>query len=734
VRVPLSGEALARGAMLAAALMMAHQVAGKAARDAFFLSRFGPQALPVMVAAAALAAIALGVLSSRMLRTIPPARLIPVTLAASGVLHTAEWGLRFHQPGPSAVLVYLHVASLGSVLLSGFWSLLNERLDPYTAKKSFSRIAGAGTVGGLAGGLAAERIAALFSANSVLLYLAVAHAAAAWALRRIAAPQPLRVSPEAAQQRVKPAEALSGTPYLVSLAVLVLISTSSATLVDFVFKSYASATFSRGDSLVRFFALFYTGVSVLSVLVQTVLARRVLEKAGLARTAAALPIGVASGGVAAVLFPGFLAVAVLRGLESLLRGTLFRSAYELFYTPVPLEQKRAAKSMIDVGADRLGDAVGAGLVQLLLVLPSDFATSAILLASAVLSGVGLLIAGRLDAGYVGALERNLLSRSVELDPSEVKDSTTRAVVTRTVSLRARGAPQSLVQQGASAEFPRTDTPRPLDPVLQRLLDLRSGNPTRVRAVLARGGPLDPVLVPQVILLLGWSEVAGAARDALKKVAPAVTGQLIDFLLDPAQDFAIRRRIPGTLSGSDSQRAVDGLVAGLADARFEVRFQCGLALDGIFERNPGLFVDRGTIFTVIEKEVSVARPVWDSYRLLDRHEPGEQLLDEMLRERAHRRLEHVFSLLALVLPRDPLRIAFRALHTDDPLLRGTALEYLDNVLPHETRARLWTLIEERPPGQEQRRPAEEVLEQLLQSNQTIVLRLREMQERARKDAG
>jgi hypothetical protein len=59
--------------------------------------------------------------------------------------------------------------------------------------------------------------------------------------------------------------------------------------------------------------------------------------------------------------------------------------------------------------------------------------------------------------------------------------------------------------------------------------------------------------------------------------------------------------------------------------------------------------------------------WESRRLLD---------------------AHVFTPLALVLPTEPLRIAFRGWHTDDPALRGTALEYLENVLPHQIRDRLW----------------------------------------------
>jgi hypothetical protein len=46
----------------------------------------------------------------------------------------------------------------------------------------------------------------------------------------------------------------------------------------------------------------------------------------------------------------------------------------------------------------------------------------------------------------------------------------------------------------------------------------------------------------------------------------------------------------------------------------------------------------------------------------------------------------------VLPAEPLRVAFRGLHSDDQRLRGTALEYLESVLPRDVRDRLWQFLD------------------------------------------
>src|SRR5690606_35049784 len=110
-----------------------------------------------------------------------------------------------------------------------------------------------------------------------------------------------------------------------------------------------------------------------------------------------------------------------------------------------------------------------------------------------------------------------------------------------------------------------------------------------------------------------------------------------------------------------------------------------------------------------------------HRLLDRLESADALmfLDEHLRERANRSLEHVFSLLVTVLPREPLKVAFRAIHSDEPMLRGLAFEYLHGVLPPTVRGRFWELV---GPGASSRVPAgtpEEARDALLRSQDTLL---------------
>ena len=90
----------------------------------------------------------------------------------------------------------------------------------------------------------------------------------------------------------------------------------------------------------------------------------------------------------------------------------------------------------------------------------------------------------------------------------------------------------------------------------------------------------------------------------------------------------------------------------------------------------------------------------------------------------------FTLLSLVIPAEPLRIAFRGLHTNDPNLRGTSLEYLEGVLPPGIHSRLRPFLEARPGRQSGARPREEVLAELLRSSDSILLNLEELKRQSR----
>jgi hypothetical protein len=630
------------------------------------------------------------------------------------------------------------------MLGSGFWLIVTEHFDPHTARRVFGRIGAAGTVSGLVGAILADRLASAFGITAMFPVLAALNLVCAWqtrALGRATAASQRRQTPDIADDEAMQAgsmldatahlaatspqtgfRALAQTPYLRTLAAFVLLSTLGATLIDYVFKAEAVEAVGRSEALLRFFAIYYAATALLSLIVQVFAGAKALGKLGLGLTTSTPPLAMCVGGLGALAFPGIWTVAAVRGSESVFRGSLFRTGYEIFYTPVPADEKRAAKSIIDVGFDRLGDALGAGLISVVLLLPltTQYATMVVL--SVVSGAMALLVARQLNRGYIHTLERSLVNRAVELELSNIEDITTRTAIFKTRQF-AMTSPVPL--QTAATETAITVN----DAEIQSIIALRSRNRDQVLRVLRHEDGLAASLIPHVIPLLAWDTVAEEVVRALRKVAEERVGALTDALVDPNQPFAVRRRLARVFSICVSQRAADSLLMALDDGRFEVRYQCGRSLAAIVSKNQLVRINRERVFDVVRAEVAVSRGVWQGYRLLDAMpDEKESFVDEFLKDRAGQSLAHVFVLLSLVLPTTPLQIAYRGLHTTDPVLRGTALEYLEGVLPPDIRERLWPFLATGAPVNVGARGREEILADLLRSNDSIVLNLKELRRR------
>ena len=735
--------------------MIAQQVAGKATRDALFLSHFPVEALPAIVAASAVVSVVTMAAMIRLLSRYGPGKVVPRAFGFSAASLAAIAGLSMTSGRLAAVLLYLHIGTVGAIIISGFWSVVNERFDPRSARRTIGRIAVGGTLGGLVGGLIAMIAAPRVDFGPVLFGLAGLHVLCVPLVvsLRPKGPDPTEIlSNSGALHQVPSGSIFAGLssvradPYLRTIALLVITVTATEALIDFVFKAAAASRFGDGASLLQFFAVFYTVVGLLTFAFQALMGRRVLERFGLVPSLVSLPIGVAGAVVGAVAFPGLVAASVTRGMEAVMRSSLYRSGYELLYVPVAAEAKRTAKSLIDVGADRAGNVIGSTLVAGVLALGLAGETRVMLVVAAALACTSVVLVSRLRDGYSSVLEESMINRALALELSGLSDesefqntihlSVGELDVRQVLAGLSDAEPAAAeLSSGASEPAPPPAVAENADPLLDTLVALRSREPERVLGVL--GGPVGLGLVPHIVPLLAWDEVASAAINALRPHADQAAGQLGDALLSEQADFAIRRRIPRVLAAAKSQRAVELLIEALADSRFEVRFRSAHALREILRATGQLSISREMVLDTVSREVGVDRGVWENHRLINESSTvgalesgavGSPFMVELVRLKSQRALQHVFTMLSLVYAEEPLQTAYRALHTDDAGLRGTALEYLESILPARIHRQLLPFVEDRPRSPAPARPREEVLRALLQSHKSIQLNLEALRAR------
>jgi hypothetical protein len=656
-------------APLTAAALLAQQVASNALRDALFLSWFPVTTLPYFMAISAVLAVPAAESSGRLLARFGPARLVPTVFGVSGALFLTEWALIGAQPRGASALLYVHASVFGAIAISVFWSLLNERFDPHSAKPLMARVAAYAAFGGLAGGVGAERVAALVSPRALLLVLGFTGAACAAGAMVIGRGITLRRSqPAESEDRRSGWTEIRQVPLLRNLALVVALAAALAALVDYALKAEAVATFGQGEPLVRFFALFYAATGLAAFALQAALGRFVLTRLGLDGSVASHPLVVGTAGVLGFMLPPPWSGILPRGFDVAFRASVFRAGYELFYTPLRDVTKRTAKPVIDVACDCLGKGAGAALILLLTRASPAYSIAAVHVAGVLAAGAELVVARRLRVGYVHALEGGLRRQGDDFERATQYSLSNFTVVESMAGLDRASMLRALGDAAGSH-----DTGRPHDPVVAAIADLRSGDLSRTRAAI-HALPSDPLVIGALIPLLEQRALLREVVAALTAFGSRGAAQLVDALLSPATPVAIQRRIPLLLRSCASTLARDGLVQGLDAFSFDVRLRCGSALVALTERHPELNVSPESALNAVARALA---------------NDGD---DATVRQ-------HVFNLLALALDREPVRIAALAFETDDPYLRGTALEYLETVLPPA----LFSALSRRLPAPDARAP-------------------------------
>jgi hypothetical protein len=623
---------------------------------------------------------------------------MPALNVLSALASVVEWLLIEAAPRPTAVAIYFHLSIAGAVLVSGFWSLVNERLDIQSAKRHIGQIGMGATLGGILGGLLAEGTAAYLTPDSILLVLAGLQLACGMLLFVLRGRVVTEVRAPSGGRRWVALGLVTRSHLLRNLAAVVLLGAVATGVLDYLFKADLVAGASK-SGILRSLATYYTVTSLLSAVVQITVCGPLVARLGVARSVTTLPLVVTGFGIAAVAAPVALTALIARAAEAVTRSSIYRAGYELLYAPLPTADKRATKIVLDVGVARVGDLLGAQLVGL--IVPVAASPRIALLTAVVVTGaLALVFALRLRRSYTTALQDSLVARD-----SDAAADTARSEALLESWPTLHGLPV-LGPSGDAAPLPERIVEHSLrrhradaamadrSQLSSTIADLCSEDVPRIKHVLA--SRLAPVLVPLVIGLVGRDDLGAEALAALRGVAPRCTGMIVDALLDPSRELVVRRRLVGVLLDGEPTHAAWGLWRGLVDPSFEIRYRCGVALAKLAAGGRLAEVTSETAFEAVRRELALDPTAWRLQRVEDDRivaaDRDASEREEALLQHSGSALEHVFTVLGLVFPAEPLRIALHAVHADDASLRATALEYLHTILPADVRTQLWPLID------------------------------------------
>jgi AAA family ATP:ADP antiporter len=275
---------------------------------------------------------------------------------------------------------FVWVSVFNLFVVAAFWSLMADVFTREQAGRLFGFIWAGASTGGLIGPSIANRLAVpigainLLPISAALLALSVLFMAqvirwqraqvsavpgATAASRGPAADQPIGGSVWAAFVEV------ARSPYLLGIAVFVLLMTWVSTFLYLEQQAFVSKVFTSTDERTRFFAGIDFWVQGASLGMQLLLFGRLFKWFGLRAMLVSVPIMMTAGYALFALAPTFMVLVVVYALRRVGDYALTRPCRDALFTVVSRAEKYKAKSLIDTFVYRGGDATSGSLYKAL---------------------------------------------------------------------------------------------------------------------------------------------------------------------------------------------------------------------------------------------------------------------------------------------------------------------------------------------------------------------------------
>jgi len=737
-------------------LIIAAYSVAKAVRDSLFVTKIGPSQLPYVYLLIAAAMVLVSMVYSRAVHRIGLHRMIRVTsvFAISNLL--LFWFVFKGNSSFWFYVLYVWASLFGAITASQFWLLATHVFNPREARRLFSRVGIGGIIGGIFGGAITNRMAHWLGTESLLLVcagmVAVTLVILEWGLKSSATQTPELETRGAARpsnsglmlRQVLQSRQLTMMVLVLSVGVIV------EAFIDYEYKLVAQQSIPSKNQLTAFFGSITFYIGIVALVFQLLFTNRILKRFGVGWAIQLLPAGVLIAFVALGIKPALWTAALLQLVDGSFSYSIHRSGTELLYLPIPPDIRNSVKGFIDTFVDRTGRAAGA--VFLLVFAAVSVSIPVLSFIAAGFAVIWIVVGVAVKREYLHSFRRALERKTIEAGAAQLSNidgSTMESLVGMLSSAddrevlyaldllshshpdRWRAYIGPLIQHGSSAIRARTiailagwndasisreefirhpdyETARVatasalrLDwngsrrnrELLSRLLRDSSVAVAR-EAIITAGAVGYTEEMPFLIECLGNNRLRAEARQSLLKLGDFVLSELIRRLRDPAEPFALRKRIPKTLALSGRQEAADALIHDLHRLDYHLDYAVLKALNRIRMNAPDIAIERSAVVTAIEKEreecdkLNAAR-VW-----LESHHAGDErflLLARALREQAEQRLERILRLVGLIYsPHDIYSVYYNC--RIKPALRPAAIEFLDNLLEPQLKPQVVPLLE------------------------------------------
>ncbi len=398
---------------------------------ALLIAHLGPDTLPQVYMGSALALIFAGLVIIPVVDRLDRSNLFTIVLAVFGAGLVVASRFGGHFPDFAYRVLYVACFLMKGIVFLQFWLLAGDLLDLRQAKRLFPVLLGFSLVGGVAASIVASILPrwlpteALLAAAGVLLLAAIAPVRMVGAdlhRRRPAAPR--------APGLLDVWKGLRGdvefsfrTPLLRTISIFILLLALLSQVLDFLLGKAAHLEFTTMDgavaldSLTTFYAVLNAVIVGAGVLVQLLLANRVISSVGVTRGELLAPLTflgafvsvgfVWLAGQGRTGFPFFFTLVVSKAVQKVLRISLVRTSTDLIYNAIADDRRGRAKAFKETVIEPVGVLLGGLFLMASGSLPLQY-----ILGGAILLSVAFLASTlELKSRYMESLVHVLKEKS-----------------------------------------------------------------------------------------------------------------------------------------------------------------------------------------------------------------------------------------------------------------------------------------------------------------------------------
>ena len=401
----------------------------KPVRNSICLDKFSVKQLPYVVILVAVTAAFISSFYSRFANKMRLDSLIKFSLVFINFNLLGFWLLLYfgYEGGWFVYVFYVWVAIFAVITTSQFWIMANYIFNAREAKRLFGFVGAGAISGGIFGGYLTNYLAPVIGTDHLLI-ICIAFLAVCllilqivWRMRSTDS----QVEKNRQQKQIRrqtasnnPLTLLKSSRHLAYLAGIVGVSVIVANLVDYQYNAVVEASITDKDARTAFFGFWLSNLSIISLVIQLFLTRRILGSLGVGPSLFLLPIGILLGAAAILIYPVLWAAILIKVSDGSFKQSINKAGLELLFLPVPSDIKPQAKTFIDIFIDSLATGIG-GVMLIVCTSILGFSTGNISLIILALILIWVVLIMRIRKEYVQAFRLAIEKRTIDLEEHSV---------------------------------------------------------------------------------------------------------------------------------------------------------------------------------------------------------------------------------------------------------------------------------------------------------------------------